>query len=335
MKQIRISAYFIFAITLFLMPFLSMAQKSAEYLPDKPGKWILNQYSMKEADAFHRNVKTVAEWFHEKAAVMNNPKGFDLWVYLTGYWDEKYKIQPSNYGRRCELNFDFRLFYREGGQRKVEPPHWSFEINNTEYGHGTNSNLPGWDNTKDAESLEKPMNKAAADLNDLFRVFPFVREIAPGVKLYGGGNLIVFNPDRPPFWIPVTVREVANMKLAYYSLIDKILLPVLKEEIAKLTEDQLNAPAFSGHDEFFVLNVHPELDDKTNENGGQIMRFNPDYWDRSLPSSAIQFLTFYYPERSVPETEDFFKYNGYPIFGDVVMNSIKLEELAGLIVRKK
>lgn len=335
MKQIRISAYFIFAITLFLMPFLSMAQKSAEYLPDKPGKWILNQFSMKEADSFHRNVKTVAEWFHEKAVVMNNPKGFDLWVYLTGYWDEKYKIQPCNYGRRCELNFDFRLFYREGGQRKVEPPHWSFEINNTEYGHGTNSNLPGWDNTKDAESLEKPMNKAAADLNDLFRVFPFVREIAPGVKLYGGGNLIVFNPDRPPFWIPVTVREVANMKLAYYSLIDKILLPVLKDEIAKLTEDQLNAPAFSGHDEFFVLNVHPELDDKTNENGGQIMRFNPDYWDRSLPSSAIQFLTFYYPERSVPETEDFFKYNGYPIFGDVVMNSIKLEELAGLIVRKK
>jgi hypothetical protein len=30
-----------------------------------------------------------------------------------------------------------------------------------------------------------------------------------------------------------------------------------------------------------------------------------------------------------------YKYNGYPIFGDVVMNSIKLEELAGLINQKK
>lgn len=325
----------LFVIVFFLIPVLCLAQKSAEYLPDKPGKWILNQYSMNETDAFHRNVKTVAEWFHEKAAIMTGPKGFDIWIYLTGYWDEKYKIQPGNYGRRCELNFDFRLFYREGGQRKVEPPHWSFEINNTEYGHGTNSNLPGWDNTKDPESLEKPMNKAAADLNDQFRIFPFVRDIAPGVRLYGGGNLIVFNPERPPFWIPVTVREVATMKLAYYSLIEVHLLPYLKEEIAKLTEEELNAPAFSGNEELFVLNVHPELSDKINENGGQIMRFNPEYWDRSLPSSAIQFMTFYYPERSQAEADEFFTNNGYPIFGDVIMNSIKPEELAGLIVRKK
>jgi hypothetical protein len=322
-------------VVLFLIPALCKAQKSGEYFPDKPGKWILNQYSMNESDAFHKNVKTVAEWFHQKTTVMNNPKGFDLWVYLTGYWDEKYKKQPGNYGRRCELNFDFRMFYKEGGIWTVEPPHWSFDINNTETGHGTNSNLPGWDNTKDPESLEKQMDKAAADLNDLFRVFPFVRDIAPGVRLYDGGNLIVFNPDRPPFWIPVTVREVANMKLAYYKLIEVHLLPYLKEEIAKLTEEQLNAPAFSGNEELFVLNVHPELGDKTNESGGQMMRFNPEYWDRSLPPTAIQFMTLYYPERSQAEKDEFYKYNGYPIFGDVVMNSIKLEELASLISRKK
>jgi hypothetical protein len=313
----------------------AFAQKSAEYLPEKPGKVILNQYSMNVADELHLNVKQVAEWFIQKTPVLANPKGFDLWVYFTGYWNDKYKLQPGNYGRRGELNFDFRIFYKEGGQRTIEPPHWSFEINNTEYGHASNSNLPGWDNTKDPESLEKPMDKAAADLNDLFRIFPFVREIAPGVRLYGGGNLIVFNPDRPPFWIPVTVREVANMKLAYYSLIEVHLLPYLKEEIAKLTEEELNAPAFSGNEELFVLDVHPELDDKTNENGGQMMRFNPEYWDRSLPPTAIQFMTLYYPERSQAEKDEFFKNNGYPIFGDVVMNSIKLEELSGLIMKKK
>ena len=328
--------YFAFFLGLtFIQSTSTLAQKSAEYLPEKQGKVILNQYSMNVADELHRNVKHVAEWFIQNAPVMTNPKGFDLWVYFTGYWNDKYKLQPGNYGRRGELNFDFRLFYREGGQRTVEPPHWSFDINNTETGHGTNSNLPGWDNTKDPESLEKPMDKAAAYLNDLFRVFPFVREIAPGVKLYGGGNLIVFNPDRPPFWLPVTVREVANMKLAYYSLIEVHLLPYLKEEIAKLTEEQLNAPAFSGNEELFVLNVHPELDDKTNENGGQMMRFNPEYWDRSLPPTAIQFMTLYYPERGQAEKDEFFKNNGYPIFGDVVMNSIRLEDLAGLIMRRK
>jgi len=51
------------------------------------------------------------------------------------------------------------------------------------------------------------------------------------------------------------------MKLAYYSHIEVVLLTYLKAEITKLTKEELNAPAFSGHDEFFVLNVHPELDD--------------------------------------------------------------------------
>jgi hypothetical protein len=326
----------IFPLVFLLLQTLSIkAQKSAEFLPDKPGKWILNQYSMNEADAFQKNVKNIAEWFHQKAPLMSDPKGFDLWVYFTGYWNDKYKLQPGNYGRRGELNFDFQMFSSKGSKWTVEPPHWSFDINNTETGHGTNSNLPGWDNTKDPESLEKQMDKAAADLNNLFRIFPFVRDIAPGVKLYGGGNLIVFNPNQPPFWLPVTVREVTEMKLAYYKQKETVLLPELKEEIAKLTEEELKAPAFSGHDEFFVLNVHPESEDKTNENGGQIMRFNPEYWDRTLPPSAIQFMTLYYPERSVTETEEFFKYNGYPIFGDVIMNSIKLEDLASLIMRKK
>jgi hypothetical protein len=318
-----------------LIPVLCISQKSSEFLPDKPGKWVLNTYSFTIGDTFHQNVKTLAEWFHKQVPIMANPKGFDLEVDLSGYWNEKYNQQPSNYGRRGELNFNFQLFSSKGGKWTVEPPHWSFEINNTESGHGTNSNLPGWDNTKNPESLEKPMNKAAADLNDLFRVFPFVREIAPGVKLYGGGNLIVFNPARPPFWIPVTVREIVEMKLAYYSLIEVHLLPYLKEEIAKLTDSEMNAWAFSGNEELFVLNIHAEMDDKINENGGQIMRFNPEYWDRSLPPTAIQFMTFYYPERSQTETDEFFKNNGYPIFGDLIMNSIKPENMAGLIMRKK
>jgi len=286
---------------------------------------------MSEADPFQRNVKAVAEWFHQNAPVMTNPRGFDLWVYSTGYWDDKYKVQPSNYGRRCELNFEFQMFLSNGGQWKVEPPHWSLEINNTESGHGTNSNLPGWDNTKDPPSQEGPKDRAAANLNDLFQVFPFVKDFAPGVRLYGDGNLIVFNPDRPPFWIPVTVREVAEMKLAYYSLKDVDLLPYLRDEIGKLSDVQMEALAYSGNDELFILKVHSELEDKSREEGGQIMRFNPAYWDRSQPPTAIQFMTIWYPEKSPAETDEFFKNNGFPIFGDLIINSINLANLATLI----
>lgn len=330
-------AYKTFAFFLLLMPVLCMAQKSSDFLPEKPGKWSYAsniKIPGAEVVAFNKNIANLAEWFHQNVPILSDPKGFDLDVCAYGIWDDKYKLQSCNYGQRGELNFNFLMFLSNGGQWKVEPPHWSFDINNTETGHGTNSNLPGWDNTKDPESFEKQMNKAAADLNDLFRVFPLVRDIASGVRLYGDGKLIVFNPDRPPFWIPVTVREIANMKLAYYSLKDKILLPELKEEIAKLTDTDLNALAYSGNDELFALNVHPELEDKNREEGGQIMRFNPDYWDQSLPRSAIQFMTFYFPERSQVEAEEFFTNNGHPIIGDVIMKSIKLEDLAGLIMQK-
>jgi len=321
-----------------LAGFFCQAQESAKYLPEKPGKWTYSsniKIPGAEVAAFNKNLAATAEWFHQHVPLLASPKGFDLLTTAFGSWDDHYKKNSCNYGMRAEMNFDFQLFLSNGGQWKVEPPHWSFEINNTETGHGTNSNFHGWDNTKDPEALQPAMDKAVTALNGLFRIFPLVREIAPGVSLFGDGNLIVFNPDRPPFWIPVTVREVAEIKLAYYKNKDVDLLPYLKQEIAKLTEEELNAPAYSGNDEYFVLDVHPEYDNKTNENGGQIMRFNPEYWDRSLPPSAIQFMTFYYPERSQAETDEFFTNNGHPIFGDVIMNSLKLEDLAGLIASKK
>ena len=322
-------------LILSLGPLFTIGQKPSDYLPEKPGKWILNQSSFASGNAFDQNVKSLAEWFHQHVPLLSSPKGFDLYVTRFGVWDDKYKLRNCNYGQRAELNFDFQMFLSDGGIWKVEPPHWNFDINNTESGHGTNTNLPGWDNTKDPESLEVPMDKAAANLNDLFRIFPLVRDIAPGVKIYGDGNLIVFNPDRPPFWIPVTVREVVEMKLEYHKYKDVEMLPYLKDEVAKLTEADLNANAYSGNDELFVLNIHPEIEEKERESGGQIMRFNPDYWDRSLPKSAIQFLTFYYPQFSQEQKEEHFANNGYPVFGDVIMHSIKVEDLAGLIAKKK
>jgi hypothetical protein len=46
----------------------------------------------------------------------------------------------------------------------------------------------------------------------------FKKEVAPGVRLYANGNIVVFNPDRPDFWIPVTVKEIMEAKLAYYKV---------------------------------------------------------------------------------------------------------------------
>lgn len=330
------SVTLLFAFML-LQTCLIRAQKSADFLPGKPGEWAYStniKYGGEDYAAFNRNLATLAEWFHKNIPLLASPKGFDLSTCSYGIWDDKYKKNPCNYGMRSEMNFDFQLFLSNGGKWVVEPPHYSFCINNSEDGHGTNFNFAGWDNTKDQPSLEEPLEKATTNLNGLFRIFPFVRDIAPGVRLYDDGKLVVFNPDRPSFWIPVTMRELSDLFLGYYRLkdkteMDKLLLDQLKKEIAELSEEELNAPAYEGHDSHFVLKANGQ------KTGLQIMRFNPEYWDRSLPPSAIQMMTMYYPQMNEAEKEEHFKNNGYPVYGQLMMNAIKFEELAGLISRKK
>jgi len=174
----------------------------------------------------------------------------------------------------------------------------------------------------------------AGELNDLFQVFPLEKEIVPGVSLYGDGHLIVFNPDRPPFWIPVTLRELADMTLAYYTTfigkeMGQLMLDQLKKELAELTEEELNADAYQGDPNHFVLNANGRRE------GLQIMRFNPDYWDRSLPSSSIQFMTLWDPHMSEGEMDEFYQNNGYHHFGQQIISSMNMNGLVALIARKK
>jgi hypothetical protein len=333
--MIKVST-FVFVFVFFQSTALN-AQKPSDFLPEKPGKWTYSS-NLKtpgtDYAAFNKNLVALAEWFHQTIPIMTNPKGFDLSVVLFGVWDDKYKKRKCNYGIRGELNFGFQMFLAKGGKWTVEPPAYEFDINNSETGHGTNFNFNGFDNTKDNPSLEVSMNKAAGELNDLFQVFPFEKEIVPGVSLYGDGQLIVFNPDRPAFWIPLTLRELADMTLVYYTAfkskeMGEMMLDQLKKELAELTEEELNAPAYQGDPKHFVLNANGRKE------GLQIMRFNPDYWDRSLPPSSIQFMTLWDPKMKEADMNEFFQNNGYYHFGQQIISSLNWNGLSGLIARQK
>ncbi|MDO9253968.1 MAG: hypothetical protein Q7U54_00545 [Bacteroidales bacterium] len=327
----------LFFVLFLLVPLFTQAQKASEFNFSKQGSWSFKSNingNRAEFAALTKNVAVVAEWFHQNIPIMTNPKGFDLSAVSWGIWDNRYKKRNCNYSIRCELNFGFQMFLTSGGKWTVEPPSYEFDINNTETGHGTNFNFNGFDETKDNASLEVSMNKTAGELNDLFQVFPFEKEIVPGVSLYGDGQLIVFNPDRPPFWIPVTLKELADITLAYYTAfkskeMGEIMLDQLKKELAELTDEELSAPAYQGDPKHFVLNANGRKE------GLQIMRFNPDYWDRSLPASAIQFMTLWNPRMSEVEMDEFYKNNGYKHFGQQIISSMNWNGLAGLISRKK
>ena len=177
----------------FLFSSTILSQSEDRFLPDKLGKWSvksnLSNFNKKEKTVFENNLTSVAEWLHKNVKLLAEPKGFDLPVTFNHIWDEEYKTRNYNYAYRCEMDFAFQLFIVEKGKQTkwtIEPPHYEIDINNTEGGHGTNFDV--------------------GDLKDLFVVFPLVKEIASGVRLYDDGNLIVFNPNRPEFLIPIKFR---------------------------------------------------------------------------------------------------------------------------------
>ncbi len=320
----------------FLQATSLIAQKSSEFLPDKPGKWSYSsniKLPGAEVTTFNKNLAVLAEWFHQNVPILLNPKGYDLNAVAFGIWDDHYRMNKSNYALRAEMNFDFQLFLSNGGKWTVEPPHYAFDINNAESGHGSNPNNPTYNNLEDDPKLEKTINNAATKMNEVFAVFPFVKSMAPGVSLYdcengGCGTLVVFNPERPDFWIPVKLRELANMYLEYYSSKkDKFLLPQLEKEISELSEEELDSPAYEGHDTHFVLKANGKKE------GLQLMRFNPEYWDRALPPSAIQFMIFYYPQMDEVAIDEFYKNNGHPNYSQLLVNEIEWGKLAGTIKR--
>jgi hypothetical protein len=115
--------------------------------------------------------------------------------------------------------------------------------------------------------------------------------------VYGDECYVLYNPDRPPYWLPVTVKEAYDaLRKTWEDHTDKVasasMLQFIEKEYAKIPESEINNPAYeSGIFPTSVINPENE--------SPPLLRINPEYWDRSLPKSAIQFIYF----RSVPNKE--------------------------------
>ena len=313
------------------------AQDGEKYQPNKPGSLGIEsnlwQFSGNQKEIYEKNLAKVAGWFLTENKVLAKPKGFDLHIWYFGMYDDDYKTRDFNYGIRSEIRFDFELFLKENGKETkwtIEPPGFRVYINNTASGHGSNyCNYEGYKVQDDDPALEVSIENAVAGLCDLFVVFPLEKEFAPGVRLYGDGNLVVFNPGCPPFWIPVTVKEAMELLMAFYSIRptdQQFVYPYLKEAYDKMTPDELNSPAYNGGD--------PVYDITAQKDGLQIMRFNKDYWDRSLPATAIQVLTINYHFTDEAEIQESIANNGHADYPALTKNALNLSGLAKLIERK-
>jgi len=318
------------------------ADESSQFLGEKPGQWAfkyINPTTTPDEVRFKTNVSELAEWFRRNVPILAQSKGFNMQVYVTGSWDDHYRMSRANYGTRADMTFYFQLFMKDGRVWTAELPsasYYGFAINSTHAAVMPHGTFSYFSNLNDDPKREKAINAAATKMDEVRIVFPFREELAAGVHVYenpgsSGYTVIVFNPDRPSFWIPVTVKELAAIYLEYYALrpSDQILLQELKKEIAQIPEGEMDAQACMGHDSNIVFRVNGK------SQGLPLSRFNPDYWDRSLPPSAIQFMTFWYPQMSPEDMEVHLKRFGYPVRSQILVNQIDWKGVAGRIMKGK
>lgn len=343
MKGIYIFKYLILAILLLLAPVLIIAQ-SFQYQPDKPGKFIFDNQLEKcpgvDVTMITKNLTTIVDWVRQNNPVVYHPTGFDALVRLRGFYCDN-KNKQENFGIRSTIIFPFNHFYLENGVscRATGNTAHSTEIiiNNPIYFISTQFDEAEF-KSDDPPHLKQPLEKARENLRNYYTTAPVIKEIAPGVRLYAPnpetwfkGSLLVFNPARPDIWIPVTVKEIMEAKLAYYKVkqeIDSIkyekalmtwaklnfkpdqvirmnLYDVIKQEYENFTAEELNLPAYSCPTEecgISTINARGK--------GRAVVRINPDCWDRSLPITAVQYMTLQYRPATARELEDFKKPNG-------------------------
>jgi hypothetical protein len=343
---------------------LSSAQDKT-LLTEKPGKFIILNHLNKcpgiDINTFSKNLTTIAEWIRQNNPVFNPPVGYDASISLSGNSCDKI-TDKRDFGLQCRINFSFHYFYIENG-KFLTATDWAahdteISINNpiTQISHQFDE--AGF-KTDDPPNLKQPLEKARENLHKYYTTAPEIKEIAPGVRLYAEGGwfkgvLLVFNPDRPDIWIPVTVKEIMEAKLAYYKVKqeidsikfekalvewaklnfkpDQVMRPniydIIRKEFENFTADELDLPAYSSPQSgISTINARGE--------GRAVVRFNPASWDRTLPLTAVQFMSLEYRPATKVQLEEFKQSNqGLTDYVGYFFNNLTVEKM-GVLIQKK
>lgn len=266
-----------------VVPLISVAQENPG-LDSRPGTFeILSRTDYASRECGFTNAEMTANLERIKeiiAAVRQNPvlsdiKGFAGRARLhTMSMTCKREVW---YGVPVRIAFEIcSFFYNKEGKvvyNTIEPPSWSLY---------TNDFIPGWSDIFDGAHsyFTMPLRK---------------KTVEPGIDVYDGECWVLYNPDRPPYWIPVTVEEAFKAAREFAAKETNEVAAAynkqfLDAEWAAIPEEDRNKPAYFGGG-LSRVSASPGY-------GGQdsifpqIMKVNPAYPDRTLPRSAIQFMWF-------------------------------------------
>jgi hypothetical protein len=253
-------------------------------LADKPGTFeILSRtdYTMPECGFTKVEVTSNLERIKAVvAAVRQNPilsdiKGFNGRARI--YTMSMTCKEKNWYGVPSRISFEFCSWFRTKDGKEtyntIEPPEWSIYLNDA---------VPDWaDNFNTGQGFfTVPLRK---------------KTIMPGIDVYDGECFVIYDPSRPPYWIPVTVNEAMScvredMKNEKDPVAAGYMKDFVEKEFGEIPVSDRNKPAYfgggvsrisstpgiSGQDSIFPF----------------IMKVNPVYWNKNLPKSAIQLIYF-------------------------------------------
>jgi hypothetical protein len=177
----------------------------------------------------------------------------------------------------------------------MEPPSWSIMVNSLDNVFGGNFSLGASKPTeKPKEGFDYEKWKSVSDkLHDIIYLPGQKEELGNGIDRYESELIVVYNPERPPYYLPVKFRELAELLIEYWKLHpekfqSELMLQYLEAEYAQIPESERDGWAYNNtYDErcpFLKITPVP---------GPQpVVRLNPEYWNKKLPRSAIQILTF-------------------------------------------
>jgi hypothetical protein len=296
-------------IKLFFLPFLVFLQAfnltAQDYplLPNHPGTFKLinwNVYSnydcgftKAETTANYQKIIRVTDLVR-KNPVFVDQKGFECETYvMCEECPDKF-----GYGIPSLIRFGFGDWFMDKGQPKfykMEPPSWSIMVNSLDNVFGGNFSLGASKPTeKPKEGFNYEKWKSVSDkLHDIIYLPGQKEELGNGIDRYESELIVVYNPERPPYYQPVKFRELAELLIEYWKLHpekfqSELMLQYLEAEYAQIPESERDGWAYNNtYDErcpFLKITPVP---------GPQpVVRLNPEYWNKKLPRSAIQILTF-------------------------------------------
>ncbi len=254
------------------------ASKELPLLTDKQGTFEFLARTDYTDPGCGFTVAEVKDNLRELGAVVNTMRANPVLAGLKGF-DGRARIynigcdDAGAYGIRSRISFEFASWFmgKDGKPARIlmEPPNWDLIINRQTHGGSPVAGAP-----------------------DYFIVPAAKETLRPGIDRYDGELYIIYNPGRPAYWLPVTVRDCYNRIIAHWkrdpdTVAAGHMLKFIEQQYADFPKSDLDKPAHYGSGAGNPPHIMSVTADPT---GSPVVRVNPAYWNRNLPRSAIQFM---------------------------------------------